>query len=124
MKAESVGRGTAEALRMATARAVAAHEVPDDVLESVGQQLAKLPTADLIRGIDICTYGICIDYFVEPDRWRELLEGVVEGGPRIRHIDWFPWGIIQDDLIQMRVEYQFDELAAVAVPQVERKLRH
>lgn len=123
MNARGIERGAADALRMATARAVAAHQVPDEVLQSVGRQLAELPTAERIRGIDICTYGVCVDYFVEPDRWRELLDGIVQGGPRIRHIDLFPWGIVEDDLMQVRVEYQFDEMVAAAVPPLERQLR-
>jgi len=117
MEENGKDRGTVDQLRLAAARAVAAHEVPDDILEDVGRQLAQLPTVDLIRGIDVCTHGICIDYFVDPGDWREIFLRIIDGPIRIRHIDWFPWGIIRDDLIQMRVEYQFDRLALKASPQ-------
>jgi len=110
-------RTPVDELRLAAARTIAAHEVPDEVLERVGQQLAELPTADLIRRIDVCTHGICVDYFTDPGDWREVLLKIIDGPTRIRRLDWFPWGIIRDDLIQMRVEYQFDELARRALPQ-------
>lgn len=109
-------RSAQGALRLAAARAVAGHVVPDDVLERVGKRLAALPAAELVRGLDICTHGICLDYFVDPGDWRKVLDLIQESPVRIRHIDWFPWGIIRDDLIQLRVEYQFDELAQVALP--------
>jgi hypothetical protein len=110
-------RGIVDELRMSAARAVAAHEVPDDVLEQVGARIAELPTADIIRGIDVCTHGICVDYFVEPRDWREILFKITDSPTRIRRIDWFPWGITTDDLIQIRVEYQMDVLSRKAVPQ-------
>ncbi len=109
-------RGPIDELRMAAARSIAAHEVPDELLEQVGRQLGDLSTADLIRGIDVCTYGICVDYFLDPGDWREIILKIAESPIRIRRMDWFPWGIIRDDLIQMRVEYQFDELAQKALP--------
>lgn len=116
MSADEGASAVIDQLRLAAARGVAAREVPDDLLQKVGRQLAELPTADLIRGLDVCTHGICIDYFIEPSDWRETFLRLTDGPIRIRRIDWFPWGIIRDDLIQMRVEYQFDELAIDVLP--------
>ena len=118
MSVDQGGSAVIDQLRLAAARGVAAREVPDDLLQKIARQLTELPTADLIRGLDVCTHGICIDYFIEPRDWREAFLRIVEVPIRIRHIDWFPWGIIRDDLIQMRVEYQFDELAVKVLPKL------
>lgn len=103
-------------LRIAVARAIASHHVDDSVLEGVARRLTELPSTDLIRGINVCTHGICVDYFLQPKDWRDALVNLLESPLRIRHFDYFPWGIIRDDLIQVRVEYQIDELVEVALP--------
>jgi hypothetical protein len=104
-------------LRIAVARAVASHQIEDVVLESIARRLTELPSADLIRRINVCTHGICADYFFDPQDWREALAGILQSAIRIRRFEYFPWGIIKDDLIQVRVEYQLDELVRVALPQ-------
>lgn len=114
--AEPMSRTPETALRLAAARAVAGHSVPDDVLQSVGKRLSGLPIADAIRRLDICSYGICVDYFVEPERWRDFLGEIFDTDLRIRGLDSFPWGIIRDDLVQVRVQYEMEELAQVAQP--------
>lgn len=111
-------RSPETALRLAAARAVAGHAVPDEVLASVSKRLSALPIADAIRRLDICTYGICVDYFVEPERWRDFLGELFDTDLRIRKLDSFPWGIIRDDLLQVRVQYEMDELASVAQPKL------
>lgn len=97
-------------LRLALARSVAQREVPDDVIRAVSGKVAKLQRRVPIRKLDICAYGICLDYFVTPDEWRDVLFGVLDG-PRVRGIRVFPWGIPVDDLFQIRVEHQMEELA-------------
>lgn len=103
-------------LRIAVARAVASHQVDDSVLEGVAQRLTELPSLDLARSINVCTHGICVDYFFRPKEWRDALVKLLDSPLRIRRFDYFPWGIIRDDLIQVRVEYQVDELVQVALP--------
>jgi hypothetical protein len=103
-------------LRIAVARAVASHQIDDSVLEKVSQRLSELPSVDLARSINVCTHGICVDYFFRPKEWREALVNLLESPLRIRRFEYFPWGIIRDDLIQARVEYQVDELVQVALP--------
>ena len=100
-------------IRVALARAIASRQVPDKAINAVAQRLAatKLP----IRRIDICTYGICIDYFFTDDRWAKVLPELVRAnGADIRQITVFPWGIPFPDIFRVRVEQQFEELAALA----------
>lgn len=103
-------------LRIAVARAVASHQVDDRLLQGVAKKLNELPNVDLVRGINVCTHGICVDYFLEPPKWRDVLVSLLEGPLRVRRFEYFPWGIIRDDLLQLRVEYQVDELVKVALP--------
>lgn len=99
-----------DAIRKALALAVARRDVPDELVDSIADRLAKGSAAEGIRRLDVCTYGICVDYFVGPDRWRDVLNELINERT-IRRIETFPWGIIDPDLIQIRVEHQVDELA-------------
>ena len=68
----------------------------------------KLP----IRGIDVCAFGICIDYFFNDDRWQKALPEMLNlKGSRVHQITMFPWGIPWPDLFRVRVEHDFAELA-------------
>lgn len=99
-------------VRIALARAVASRQVPDKAINAVAKRLiaTKLP----IRRIDICTYGICIDYFFTDDRWATAVKDLVKvGGADIRQITVFPWGIPFPDIFRVRVEQQFEELGAL-----------
>ncbi|HUG49157.1 MAG TPA: hypothetical protein VMP67_12180 [Candidatus Limnocylindria bacterium] len=100
----------ANELRLALARSVAQRDVPDEVIKSVSGKIAKIRPRAPIRKLDICAYGICLDYFVSPQEWREVLFGLLDG-PRVRGFRVFPWGILVDDLFQIRVEHQMEELA-------------
>lgn len=55
-------------VRTALAKALAGHQVDDQVIERAAIQLAKLPKK--IRGLDICQYGICLDLFLDGEDWR------------------------------------------------------
>lgn len=100
-------------LRLQLARKIADGEVPDDVVRSVTKELVSIQeqVGEPIRRFDVCVYGICLDYFVDNQRFADLLGEVVRTGPRVRDIRVFPWGIIENDLLQITVEHQFDELA-------------
>lgn len=102
--------GDAGELRMALARAVASRKVSDAAITAVAERLAKAKLP--IRGIDICAYGICIDYFFTDERWAKILPDLVNmKGGRAHSITVFPWGIPRPDLFRVRVEHQFEELA-------------
>lgn len=97
-------------LRIALARAVAARKVPDDAIAAVAKILAA--GKNKVRGIDVCAYGICIDYFFEGDQWVRALPDLVRGkDARVYSIEAFPWGIPWPDLFRVRVQAEFDEFA-------------
>lgn len=100
---------TDKTIRTALAQAVVQRDVPDDVVDSLSASLAKLKVSEGIRRLDVCTYGICVDYFVGPDRWREMITDLLNER-RVRRIETFPWGILDPDLIQIKVEYQVNEI--------------
>ena len=98
-----------KALHTALARAVAAYKVPDAVITRVAERLAGLDIR--IRGLDICAYGICIDYFTTDDRWLEKLAQFLKierSGPH--RIEVLVNGIPDPDIFHVRVEQQFEEL--------------
>lgn len=96
-------------IRAALARAIANRRVPESAVEEVANQIATLKHP--IRGIDVCERGICIDYFVDSGDWQQAVSEItpLEGG-RLRGIEIFPWGIIIDDLVQIRVIQQFEAI--------------
>lgn len=97
-------------LRLALARAVAARKVPDDAILAVAKTLAA--GKNRIRGIDVCIYGICIDYFFEGDQWIRALPELVRGkDARVYSVEAFPWGIPWPDLFRVRVQAEFDQFA-------------
>lgn len=97
-------------LRMALARAVAGRKIPDEAISSVAKQLAA--SKHRIRAIDVCIYGICIDYFFDTDDWYRALPELVRGdNARVRSIEAFPWGIPWPDIFRVRVQQEFDEFA-------------
>ncbi len=98
-------------LRMALARAVAGRKVPDDAIASVAKKLAA--SKYKIRAIDTCIYGICIDDFFDTDQWYRALTDLARGrDARVHGIEVFPWGIPWPDIYRVRVQQEFDELAA------------
>jgi hypothetical protein len=99
------------ALRMELAKAVAGREIPDDVVASVTKQLIDVNRQWPIHRIDVCVYGICIDRFVPVDKYREVLDLVLNSDLPFRKVELFPWGIIDWDVVQIRVEQQIPELA-------------
>lgn len=101
------------ALRMELARAVAGREISDDVIASTTKHLAKANDQWPIHGIDVCVYGICIDRFVPVDKYREVLDVLMEPDLPFRRVELFPWGIIDWDVVQIRVEQEIPELAGV-----------
>lgn len=99
-------------VRVALARAVAERKIPDDVIDLAAKQIAT--TQHPIRGLDICAYGICIDYFLDSkDWWRILPELVQIEGGYLRGIEVFPWGIPFPDIFRVRVTQSLDVMPQV-----------
>lgn len=102
-------------LRMALARAVAARKVPDEAISSVAKILAT--SKYKIRGIDVCIYGICIDYFFDTGDWYRALPELLRGkDARVHGVEVFPWGIPWPDIYRVRVQQEFDDLAPYNKP--------
>lgn len=98
-----------EDIRTALARAVANRRISDDAIDEVAKQIAnaKFP----IRKLDICTVGICFDYFVDSqDWWNTLPELINITGSELKGIEIFPFGIPMPDLFQVRITQSFDTL--------------
>jgi|SRR5207248_2786796 len=71
----------------------------------------RVAAAVMIDGIslkrfDVCTYGICVDYFT--DRIPRLDDFFSRGN--IAHVEVFPYGIINLDHFHVRVGFAIDEL--------------
>lgn len=98
------------AVRTTLARAIATRDLPDDIVKSVAERLVDLSVDSPIRRFDVCSHGICVDYLVEIDRWKDILLQIADKG-RFHEIKLFPWGILQDDLMQIQVEHEVPELA-------------
>jgi len=99
-------------VRVALARALAERKIADDVIDMVAKQIATAKHP--IRGIDVCTYGICIDFFIDgKDWWHTLPELIEVEGGGLKGIEIFPWGIVNPDLLHVRVTQSLDVLPQV-----------
>jgi len=86
------------------AKRLARHDVPDDVVEKIAQRVAR--NGLKVAYVDFCPYGICIDYFSE----NKFSVDEFLANDRFRAVKLFPYGILVDDLFQIRVEMQVPEL--------------
>lgn len=100
---------TTEEIRTVLARAVANRTVSDKAIDEVAMQIAKAKHP--IRKLDICTLGICWDYFVDNEDWWSTLPDLVSiPGSQLIGIEIFPFGIPWPDLFQVRVTQRFDAI--------------
>jgi hypothetical protein len=101
-------------VRNALARAVAEHRVPDEAIDIAAEQIAA--SKYKIRGLDVCAYGICIDYIINRDEWENVLNDLVlvKGGV-VRDIEVFPWGIPFPDILHLKVKQSLDAMPQVRV---------
>ena len=106
-----------KAVAAALAHVVSARKVPDKVVNAVAEKLAA--SKYKIGGIDICKYGICIDYILQGrDAWRTIPDLVEIRDAQVYGLRVFPWGIPWPDVLHVHVDHGFEELA----PYVERGL--
>jgi len=89
-------------VRAAVARSVAERKISADAVDVIAKQLATVNQK--IRAIDICTHGICIDFFIDGKEWWQTLPelATIEGG-QLKGIEIFPWGIPFPDILHVRV---------------------
>lgn len=110
-KPRSRGGELRPVVQAALGRAVARREVPDKVIDSIVKRLSDVHGRTPIAWIDVCVYGICIDHYVEPAQVPEVVNDIFKTRFPIRKLELFPWGIFDPDIVQIRVEHRFDELA-------------
>ena len=97
-------------LYVALARKVAHLDVPEDIIEKTVKRLAV--SKEKIRGVDICTHGICLDYFIEKDNpWASIADVVSLDESVIKGVTIFPWGIINPEILHVQVQHEIPELA-------------
>jgi hypothetical protein len=100
-------------VRAALARAVTDRTVSDDTIKAFTGQLEKLSGQAEIRRLDVTAYGIWIDYLVGRREWQKLLTSIFDTEIHIKKFEGFPWGVLADDLMHVKVEVELDGIAGV-----------
>jgi hypothetical protein len=92
----------------AVARQLATEKLPEDKLERIAKSVSVLAEKDIHARLDICKYGICLDMLVpgtirelDPRLFSEFAFGDIAG------VEVFPWGIINPDMVQVRIGQRF-----------------
>lgn len=103
-------------VQVALARAVAARRVPDASIAQAAEVIAQIKPE--IRKIDICIYGICLDYWLTMDDLRRDIQDIVAvDRARIGDVRIFKYGIIDPDLFHVQAELDIEGLGA-GIPNV------
>jgi hypothetical protein len=97
----------AREVRAALARAVATRGVSDKAIDGAAKRLASIKYP--IRRIDICAYGICLDYVFDRVDWGILDDLVEVEDAIVRGVEVFPLGIPVPDLLHVRVTHELNE---------------
>lgn len=92
----------AKKVAKAFSKRLASHEVSDQAVESLAKQVVNANTRPI--GIDICQFGICIDYRTPRSSLGELINRL-ERDRTIGGIRIFPEGIIDPDDFRVAVDY-------------------
>ena len=94
---------------IALADAVASRRVSKDDVNKAAERLAEINPA--IRRIEICKYGICIDYLMKPAELRKNVTDMWNSpAGLVRNLEIFPYGIVEPDLFNVRAALEMDEL--------------
>jgi len=92
----------AKVVAAAFAKRLASQKIDPKAIESLASQVSKLGSKPI--GIDICQYGICIDYWVPRKSLGELMNRL-EQNLSLGGIKVFPKGIIDPDAFLVTVEH-------------------
>ncbi len=94
-----------EELAGALAKRLASQGVSDTALSNLVREVTPIgrPPID----VDICTYGICLDYYVDRDGLTELLDKL-RSNPLLGPMRIFPKGIILPEGFLVQVEHVLD----------------
>jgi len=96
---------TTKDLSQRLSKRLSSYKVKDDVISKLADRV--LVEGLRIEKIDVCSVGICIDYFT--DRVPRL-DGILSKFD-VARLEVFPYGIIEWDRFRVRVGYHVDELA-------------
>jgi hypothetical protein len=83
---------------------LASYKIDERTLNDVAKRILKEKLK--IKRIDLCPYGICIDYFTDE---RPPFDKLFERD-RVRSLHVFPYGIPFDDLFHLKLELEIPEL--------------
>jgi hypothetical protein len=86
----------------ALSKRLAAHRVSDKAVQLLAKQVVHAKAKPI--GIDICQFGICLDYWVPRNSLGELINRL-EGDATLGGIKVFPKGIIDPDAFLVTVEH-------------------
>ena len=101
------GINNEKAIKLELAKLIAKGKVSAKKINHMAKTLAAIPYE--IRRINICTHGICCDFMVQ--NLGTALDDIANlKGAKFKKAESFPWGIIDDRLLQLRVSYEFDEV--------------
>ena len=93
---------------IALAKAVASRNIPDKTIEDVAQQLSSIEHE--IKGIDICKYGICVDFWTnQPINGTDITTPLINAN--LGELKIFEYGIINPDLFHTKADIQIDQLS-------------
>ena len=99
-------------LYLALSKKISQKEIPDEVIEKTVEKLAI--SKEKILRIDVCTYGICLDYklFGDTPSIYERIGNIFLEDIVCRDINIFPFGIPFPNILDIKVVYH--------VPEIER----
>lgn len=92
-----------DGIRQSLAQKIAGFKIPDARVNEIAK--AIISTDVKHARLDICAYGICIDYLLE----RPQIDAFVKI-PGLRRIEVFPYGIPVPDIFRAHIEVEVPEL--------------
>jgi hypothetical protein len=95
-----------DGLRDSLAKKLAGSRISDERVNELAKGVF-LEGAKHVR-LDICAYGICIDYLVDRPRFFDALI-TIKG---LRRVEVFPYGIPVPDIYRAHLEIEVPELTA------------
>lgn len=93
-----------KALAGALAKRLASRKVSDEAVAALSHDIAAVGRFPI--DVDICMYGICIDYMVDRKDMVKLIDRL-HTNPRLGGIKIFPKGILDPDKFLVQVEQAF-----------------
>ena len=98
-----------KAINVALARAVATRDLSSDALSEASAKVANLPA---IRKIDICKYGICLDFWFRNEEFKDRFNDLMNFDiAELGEVRVFKYGIISPEIFHVQAEFDLPEIA-------------